>query len=314
MSGCIRRCVVTGPTGAVGTALIAALLAEETEVFAVYRPGSRREDDIPDGAIRIACDLKDLAMLSDRISGTVDAFFHLGWAGTIGPERDDMMLQNDNVRHALEAVNAAARLGCSVFVGTGSQAEYGPREGILSADTPAFPVNGYGIAKLCAGQMTRIACRQFGIRHVWARILSVYGPHDNPRSVLPMLMNAIMDKREFPLTKGEQEWDYLYSKDAARALIALANHGKDGRIYPLGSGKTHTLKWYFTQLRDAADPDYVLKIGQVPYPANQVMHLMADITDVQKDTGWYPEYCFEDGIRETVESARVHREKEGLMQ
>ena len=33
-------------------------------------------------------------------------------------------------------------------------------------------------AKLCAGQMTRIACAQKGIQHVWARILSVYGPYD----------------------------------------------------------------------------------------------------------------------------------------
>ena len=65
-----------------------------------------------------------------------------------------MELQNNNVKYALQAVKAAKELGCTRFVGAGSQAEYGRVEGTLTPDTPAFPENGYGIAKLCAGQMT----------------------------------------------------------------------------------------------------------------------------------------------------------------
>ena len=82
---------------------------------------------------------------------------------------------NDNVKQCLDAVFASKSLGCKVFVGAGSQAEYGNKGGVMRPDTFPEPISGYGMAKLCAGQMTRYLCKQAGIKHVWPRILSVYG-------------------------------------------------------------------------------------------------------------------------------------------
>lgn len=69
--------------------------------------------------------------------------------------RNDMPAQIENIRYTIDAVRTAAAMGCRVFVGTGSQAEYGRVDGVLRADTPTNPENGYGMAKLCAGQMSR---------------------------------------------------------------------------------------------------------------------------------------------------------------
>ena len=80
-----------------------------------------------------------------------------------------MHLQNKNVEYALDAVEAAKRFGCHTFIGAGSQAEYGRVEGLLKPDTPTFPEMGYGIAKLCAGHMTRKHAYQLGMNHIWVR-------------------------------------------------------------------------------------------------------------------------------------------------
>ena len=291
--------VITGPTGAVGTALASELLSEGWKVFAVTHPGSRRTDDIPGGAEILSLDLDEISKLPAMV-GHADVLFHLGWRGTIGPGRNDMRLQEKNIQASLDAVDAAALMGCQVFVGTGSQAEHGRIEGMMRADSPCSPLNGYGIAKLCSGQMTRIHAGQAGIRHIWARLLSVYGPHDNPRSVIPMLMEALSRGESLPLTAGEQEWDYLYSFDAARALIALAREGHDGEIYPIGSGKVQTLRQCFEQVRDLMNPGVRLRLGEMPYPPGQVMHLQADISKICGHTSWRPTVSFEEGIRETV--------------
>ena len=68
-----------------------------------------------------------------------DAFFHLAWAHTIGAGRNDMPAQIENIRYTIDAVRTAAAMGCRVFVGTGSQAEYGRVDGVLRADTPTNP-------------------------------------------------------------------------------------------------------------------------------------------------------------------------------
>ena len=303
----IRRAVVTGGTGAVGVALCQHLLDAGVEVWAVVNPASRRVSNLPRGARAVPCDLSALASLPGLLEGPVDAFFHLGWAHTIGPGRNDAAAQVSNVRYAVDAVHAAKALGCRVFVGVGSQAEHGPGGGLIRPDTPCAPVNGYGIAKLCAGQMTRLACSQLGLRHCWVRVLSVYGPYDGPLSVIPTIVTALLRGEKPSLTAGEQQWDFLYAGDAARALLAVAQRGRDGAVYPLGSGQTRPLREYFSIARDAVDPALPLGLGELPYPPGQVMLLQADLAALTADTGFVPRVSFEEGIRSTVAFFRQER-------
>ena len=107
------------------------------------------------------------------------------------------------------------------------------------------------------------------------------------------------------LTAGEQMWDYLYSDDAAEALLLLAKQGRDGHIYPIGSGIARPLREYIEIIRDEIDPALPLGFGEVPYSDKQVMHLCADISALRADTGFEPEVDFREGIRRTIEYCRT---------
>ncbi len=300
----IHSAVVNGPLGTVGLALVRCLLEKGIRTWAVCYPGDKRIKRLPEGAKIIECDMRRVSDLKQTITEPIDAFFHLAWMDTIGPGRNDPRIQSENIRCAVEAVYTAKDLGCQVFVGVGSQAEYGRIEGLVTADAPCFPINGYGIAKLCAGQMTRLACEQAGIRHVWARILSVFGPGDGPLSVIPTILDKLLKGEKPALTKGKQQWDFCYSADAAEALFCMAVSGRNGAVYPVGSGKTRSLREYFEIVRNTVDPDLPLGIGELPYPPGQVMHMQADLTPLRNDTGFEPKYTFEEGIRLTVEAYR----------
>ena len=307
----IQTAVVTGPTGAIGIALCEKLLRENVTVYAVCRPGSSRIKDLPKAAALhvVECDAKELATLPQKMEGvSVDAFFHFAWAHTIGQGRNDMPAQIENIQSTIDAVRAAKALGCQVFLGAGSQAEYGRVEGLLKSDTPAFPENGYGMAKLCAGQMSRVEAKALDIDHVWVRILSVYGPHDGPMTMISGTIRKLLASERPALTAGIQRWDYLYAGDAADAFYLAACHGRNGAVYPLGSGQAMPLKDYIIQMRDAIDPALPLGLGEVPYGPLQVMHLQADISALQADTGFAPKTPFAEGIRKTIDW--VKREQE----
>ena len=307
----IQTAVVTGPTGAIGIALCEKLLRENVTVYAVCRPGSSRIKDLPKAAALhvVECDAKELATLPQKMEGvSVDAFFHFAWAHTIGQGRNDMPAQIENIQSTIDAVRAAKALGCQVFLGAGSQAEYGRVEGLLKSDTPAFPENGYGMAKLCAGQMSRVEAKALDIDHVWVRILSVYGPHDGPMTMISGTIRKLLAGERPALTAGIQRWDYLYAGDAADAFYLAACHGRNGAVYPLGSGQAIPLKDYIIQMRDAIDPALPLGLGEVPYGPLQVMHLQAYISALQADTGFVPKTPFAEGIRRTMDW--VKREQE----
>ena len=162
----MKRAILTGATGAVGIALIKELVSHDVEVLAFCREGSKRNAQIPKHKLvtKKYCSLSEMATVQNDTGKDYDCFYHFAWEGTTGTARNDMYLQNQNVKYALDAVAAAKRFGCHTFIGAGSQAEYGRVEGVLKPDTPTFPEMGYGIGKLCAGQMTREYAHQLGMK------------------------------------------------------------------------------------------------------------------------------------------------------
>ena len=205
----MKNVLITGPTGAVGVSLINELIENGIHVTAVCRPNSKRINAIPhhDLVDVVECSLDQLKMLGNRLTHDYDVFYHFAWDGTYGEARQDLYLQTQNIIYTLDAVHLASEIGCKVFIGAGSQSEFGHVEGILHPDLPCNPDNGYGIAKLDAGRVSRLECKKLGIRHEWCRIVSLYGPYDGQYT---MVMSGIikMLKGERPqYTKGEQIWD-----------------------------------------------------------------------------------------------------------
>lgn len=299
----MRRAIITGATGAVGTALVRELIRNDIETLVLCRAGSKRNNQIPQHPLVNVkyCSLDQLASLENETGKQYDVFYHFAWDGTTGTARNDMLLQNQNVRYALDAVEAAARFGCHKFIGAGSQAEYGRVEGVLKPDTPAFPEMGYGIAKLCAGQMTRERAHQLGMTHNWVRILSVYGPNDGAQSMVMSTINKLKNNEVPQFTKGEQMWDYLYSDDAGRAFQLIGERGIDGKTYVLGSGKARPLAEYIEDIRNIVCPEGRIELGAIPYAAKQVMFLQADIEELTRDTGFLPQVDFQIGIKSITE-------------
>ena len=298
----MKRAIITGATGAIGTALVAELINTGVEVLVLCRRDSSRNARIPQHPlVKLKyCALDELASVENDTGKEFDVFYHLAWSGTTGQARNDMYLQNQNVQYALDAVGAAKRFGCTTFIGAGSQAEYGRAEGMLKSDTPAFPEMGYGYGKLCAGLMTRDYAHQLGLKHIWCRILSIYGPNDGMQSLVMSVIAALTRGNVPKCTKGEQQWDYLYSDDAAKAFRLMAENGVDGKTYVLGSGQVRPLSYYIQSICEETVPGSSADFGAIPYSPKQVMYLCADIAPLQQDTGFTPEYSFREGIQETI--------------
>jgi len=292
----MRKIVITGATGMIGSGLAGCALERDFDVLCIVRKGTSRLDNLPksDRLKIVYADISEYAALD--VSGDYDAFYHLAWDKTYGASRDDAGTQVANIQHTLDAVRLAERLGCKKFIGAGSQAEYGVVTAPLRPDTPVNPQSGYGIAKYAAGKLSRLLCAQLDLQFNWVRILSVYGPSDGAQTLIMYAINELRAGRSPEFTKCEQIWDYLYSDDAARALLAVGDKGVDGKTYPLGSGEGRRLSEYLETLRDVINPAGVLQFGKKEYYPHQPMYLCADISELTGDTGWKPEVSFKEGV------------------
>lgn len=193
------------------------------------------------------------------------------------------------------------------FVGIGSQAEYGLADVPLNGSLPVNPSSGYGIAKFAAGRLCSIRCRQTGMRFNWARVISVFGENDADHTLIKYLLNSFSSGETPELTECGQTWDYIYVKDCARAILSIGRKGTDGRTYCIGSGQPRKLRDYVTAVRDIAAPGAEIRFGVKDYYPHQPMFLSADIRELTEDTGFIPQFSFEDGIRDIIGKTNAKR-------
>ncbi len=298
----MKKVVVTGATGMIGVTLINQLLSENIQVLAIIRENSKRRGNLKEhkNLKIVECNLENLRKFHID-ENDYDIFYHFGWDGTFGNDRNQKEKQMLNVEYTLDAVNLAKRLGCNTFIGAGSQAEYGRVDGIITSETEANPETEYGRAKLLAGIESRKLANEIGINHIWTRIFSVYGPFDGENAMIITSIREMLNGISPDYTLGEQNWDYLYSKDASNALYLLAKYGQNNKVYCIANGKTKKLYEYIEIIKNSINSEIVLNLGKIPYAEKQVMNLSVDISELIGDTNFMPKISFEEGIRETIE-------------
>jgi nucleoside-diphosphate-sugar epimerase len=298
------RCLVTGASGHLGSYLVERLLCEGAEVTILVRPQSDlgRLADVLDRVRVIRADLSEVTLAANAISQVKpDAVFHLAWQGVTSGFKDNPEQIKLNVIGSLNLFEVVQSAGCRLWVGVGSQAEYGPHAGALTEDTPVCPVTAYGIGKLCVGMLTKKLCELSGMRYVWMRLLATYGPKDDERHLIPSVIRRLLARERPSLTPGEQLWDYLYVEDAAQAIYQSAINEQVQGVFNLGSGEIHSVRSILERIRDLIDPSLPLGFGEVSYPPDQLMRLETKVERLRTATGWTPQVSLAQGLRRTIE-------------
>lgn len=301
------RMFVTGATGFIGSFLVRELLAHGHQVAVLLRPGAdpwRIFEQLPQ-LTTIAGDLDSMEALRGPLSAfQPDAVAHLAWRGVGNTDRNSPM-QAHNIPDTLDLAVLGIEAGAKVFVGAGSQAEYGPYARRISERDVPGPTTLYGRAKLAAGTMTGQLCAERGARFAWLRIFSTYGPTDAPNWLIPSMIRTLRDGNRMSLTKCEQRWGFLHARDAAAAFrLALTRDEWQG-VFNLGSSEAPPLSETVSSLRDLVNPEAELGFGDIPYRPDQVMILQADISRLEA-LGWRPQIGLQEGLSETVKWYNAH--------
>ncbi len=303
----MKRVLITGASGFVGSAVTRELVRQGRDVAALLRPSSdTRRIEVQLSKIKvIRGDLRGLDAIAPQIRDfRPEAVLHLGWEGVKGSERN-APIQADNVPASVALYRLSEECGTQTFVGVGSQAEYGPAPGKLDESAPTQPTTVYGAAKLSTCLLLERTAAAAGRSFSWLRLFSSYGPGDDPSWLLQYLARSLLARQRPSLTAAQQMWDYIHVDDVASAVIA-AMDSKTLGVFNLGSGKAHKLEHIITTLRDLIDPTLPLGFGEVPYRPDQVMHLEADISKLNAATGWAPKVPLDVGLQQVVSWLREH--------
>lgn len=311
------RIVVTGATSFIGRAVVEELLEKRHQVFAAVRPDSAGRGELEamqretGGQLTVLpVDLSACGTLDRHpaLEGRADLWLHLGWEGSGSANRTNPEIQAHNIGYALEALGAAARLGCTRFLFSGSQAEYGIADGLMREDSPCHPVSEYGKDKLEVCRRAGERAAELGITYLHARIFSVYGPGDHPWSLVSSCVDTFLKGGHMEFGACTQLWNYLYIKDAVRAITGLLLAKSPSGVYNVAGNDTRPLREFIGEIHRLCGGRGTFEYGKRPPNAEGVVSLNPDTGKLYRTANFQPRISFEEGIREMIANHEFYKE------
>ncbi len=241
-----------------------------------------------------------------------DVIFHLAAQSSVAVSwKNPQLTVEINVRGALNVLDAAREMeGLQPrILLIGSSEEYGtlpPDLSLVSEETPVHPGNPYAITKAAQNLFGTLYAKAYGMEIVMIRAFNHVGPRQ-----LPQFVVADFCKQAAEIAQGKREpvmrvgnlsaaRDFTDVRDVVRAYAMLADHGRAGETYNVGSGRAvviqdllhEIIRQSGAKIRVETDPE---KLRPVEVPV-----IKADITKLKQDTGWLPEIPLEQTIAETL--------------
>lgn len=298
----MKRVIVSGANGFVGSALVRELLRYDYEIYTLDREGCSGNLPQDERVHFLPCELAEVVGLTERLPDQeYDSFFHFAWAGSAGPARMDTQLQLQNAQWTVDSLRTAKALGCKRFLCAGSIMEHETMAAAYTQGNKPGMSYIYGGGKLIAHVMCMSVAAEIGIDLIWPEITNAYGVGErSPRLVNTTIQKCI--RGEAPqFTAGTQNYDFVYIDDVARAFRLIGERGKPFHEYLIGSSHARPLREFLQEMQQAIAPELTFQFGDIPFTGIDLPLSRFDCSQTEADTGFRAEISFDEGCKRTME-------------
>ncbi|MDO9629240.1 MAG: NAD-dependent epimerase/dehydratase family protein [Acholeplasmataceae bacterium] len=259
----MKKAILTGATGFIGSYLIQELTKNNVDIYAVVMENDPNVSKLPSDVHITYCNLENLINLDQLIKERdFDCFYHLAWAGTAGPSRANYELQLQNIKYTCDAALVSKKLNAKKFLTTGTITENIAQNQFHSNAKSENLI--YGIAKMTTRHILDVLCNKHQISYLWAQLSNIYGGNNTSGNIISYTLSELSSGRKPQYSKALQPYDLMYVEDVTRALYLLGFNNTLGTFYFIGSGKPRILREYLLSIKDIFGHGAEIGLGEKP--------------------------------------------------
>mgnify|MGYP002034976981 CR=1 FL=1 len=301
----VRKVIVTGGAGFIGSHLVERLLSEQNEVTVLDNFIGGTMDNLK--AVRSNRKLtiweEDVGNAAEILEGfnDIDTVFHLAALADIVPSIQEPKRYLDaNVAGTVSVLEAARKCNVKRFVYAASSSCYGVPKVYPTAEiAPISPMYPYALSKYLGEECVLHWWKTYGLPVVSLRFFNVYGPRARTTGAYGAVFGVFLAQKlaGYPFTvvgDGSQTRDFTFVSDVVDALIVAEQSAVEGEIFNVGSGNTYTVNQLVDLLGGA--------VTHIPRRPGEPDCTFADITKIKKCLGWSPKVEFQDGVKVMLEN------------
>lgn len=297
----MKKAIVTGANGFLGSCLIKKLLENDFEIYAIDISFLNRRFPKSEKVHEFEISINDINDYQENFPiNEVDIFYHLAWRGVNGAEKADPNIQISNIDMTLLCAKLANEIGVRKFLCAGTIAEQS-----INSLGNLYKTSG-GMMYACAKQATRLIletyCKNVGLNYVWMQFSNIYGPSNKTGNLVSYTLGELFADRDAQFGPANQMYDFVFVDDLIEAIFRLGTSETSKNFYYIGSGKPRLLKDYLTYIGKILQKEDKVKIGIRQDDGIKYSAEMFDVTDLMNDIGNYISKSFEEGIKYTIEN------------
>lgn len=319
-----KNVLVTGGLGFIGSNLVIALVQEGASVTIVDNLAPHQGGNIfniepvKEQVIVNYSDIRDVLAINQVVKDK-DFIFHLA------RQTDHILSQTNpfpdidvNIRGTAILLEACKKFNPTVrVIYTGTRGQYGKAVKLpVAEDAPTNPRGIYELTNLAAEKLIKIYNDVHKIPAVMLRLTNVYGPRSQMKSnhygVVNWFVRLAIDDQTIPVFgDGMLKRDFLYIEDAIKAIIETARTPEAyGEIINVGIDKPDNFLTLVKTIIDVAQSgSYTMTPFSPERAAQEPGDFASDITKIYSLTKWKPHVSLHQGLSDTVEYYRKHKDK-----
>lgn len=280
MSCEIKNILVTGADGFIGYHLVQRLRDDGYNVYTY---------DVNDGDIS-----------NDKLKfNQIDHVFHLA-ARTFVPASWDEPYEyyRTNVMGTVNVLNFCRENSCSITIPSTymyGNPQYLPIDEKHPIDMDVSP---YHHSKFLSESIAEFYAKRFGISCTILRLFNVYGFGQNKNFLIPHLIEEVCGQNSQIVVKDLcPKRDYIYIDDVIEAFVkSMCNTKSDFHVYNVGKGISWSVSEVATSIMNVFHCEKEL-VSMNERRNGEIMDTVADISKIEKELNWHPQYDLEDGLR-----------------
>lgn len=305
----MKKGLAIGAAGFVGNYLINEMHANGMEAYATKLPHEQL-----DNAYAQVYDLdimdKD-AIVALLFEIRPDYIFHLAAQSSVGLAWKNPGLTIDvNIKGSINVMDAVRELFYKprvLLIGSGE--EYGH---IQQGETPIVetnllrPGNIYAATKACQNMIGNIYSKAYDMELMMVRAFNHIGPGQASMFVVSDFCKQVAEiekgLREPVMKVGNlaARRDFTDVRDVVKAYVELVRKGQPGETYNVGSGNAREIREILDMIISMSEQEIRVEIDPNKIRPVDVPIIEADISKLNRLTGWKPQILLEQTIEETL--------------
>lgn len=306
----MKKYIVTGGAGFIGSALVRGLIAlgdGSVEVIDNLSTGHRANlSEIASQVVFHDADIRDFERTRAIVVGA-DTVFHIAAIPSVPKSIvDPVPSHQSNIDGTFNVLHACVEGKVRKVVYAASSSAYGDTLELPKVETmQPNPKSPYAAQKLMGEYYCNAFSSCYGLDATSLRFFNVYGPRQDPGSpysgVISVFMTCLLQGTSPTIHgDGEQTRDFTYVEDVVDLIIKASKApGVSGKVFNAGNGNRYSLNEIWEALQKVEGLKIPAQYG--PTRAGDVRDSQADTTAAVRELGHAPRFSIEDGLRRTLD-------------